>query len=139
MWQAASTVGQVIVKAVLAFFEDDAPQMGAALAFYSTLSLAPLLIISLSVAALFVETKAAETALLREVEPIVGFEGGEAIKEILKHSRRPESMKLATTFSVLMLLVGASGVFGQLQSAMNAIWDVPTSVTNGFWGQVRGR
>src|SRR3954470_19171874 len=111
MWHAASTAGHVITKAALAFVEDDAPQMGAALAFYSTLSLAPLLVISLTVAALFVETKAAEKALLWEVEPIVGVEGGKAIQEILKHSRRPESIKLATTFSIVMLLVGASGVF----------------------------
>lgn len=139
MWQAASTAGRVIVKAVMAFFEDDAPQMGAALAFYSTLSLAPLLIISLMVAALFVKSEAAEAALLRHVEPVVGAEGGKAIQEILKNSSRPEPMKLATTFSVVILLVGASGVFSQLQSAMNAIWDVPSSVTSGFWGMIRGR
>src|SRR5262245_25881909 len=101
MWQTASTAGQVITKAAQAFLEDDAPQMGAALAFYSTLSLAPLLVISLMVAALFFETKAAETILLSQVEPIVGVEGGKVIQDILKHSSRPGSLQLATTFSLL--------------------------------------
>lgn len=139
MGRAALNTWQVISKAAWAFFDDNAPQMGAALAFYSTLSLAPLLVISLMVATRFVKTEAAESVLLAEVQPIVGTEGGAAIAEILKHSQRPESITLATAFSLVTLVIGASGVFGQLQSAMNAIWDVPSSVSNGFWAMVRGR
>jgi len=138
MWNL-STIGLIVKKATFAFFEDNAPQMGAALAFYSTLSLAPLIIISLSVAARFFDSAAAEAALSNQVEPIVGTEGAQAIQEILKNSRGPHATKIATLLSLATLLVGASGVFGELQSAMNAIWNVPVKITNSYWSMVRGR
>ncbi len=139
MWLAAKKCWLIIKNAALSFMEDNAPQMGAALAFYSTLSLAPLIVISLSIAAVFVESKDAEAALIGQMIPLVGVEGSQAIRDVLEQSRQPLTMTLATGLSLLTLLVGASGVFGQLQSAMNAIWDVPTLVTDSYWGIVRGR
>jgi membrane protein len=139
MWLTASNSWLIVKKAALAFIEDDAPQMGAALAFYSTLSLAPLVVISLSIAAVFVESKDAEAELMARVMPFVGSEGGEAIKGLLKQSRQPLSLTLATAFSLLTLLIGASGVFGQLQSAMNAIWNVSHLQTGSYLGMARGR
>ncbi len=139
MWLTASKCWLIVKKAALAFFEDNAPQMGAALAFYSTLSLAPLIVISLSIAAVFVESKDAEAALIGQMVPLVGVEGSQAIRDVLEQSRQPLSMTLATALSLLTLFVGASGVFGQLQTAMNTIWNVPTLVTDSYWGIVRGR
>jgi membrane protein len=119
--------------------EDKAPELGAALAFYTALSIAPLLVILLGVAAFFLGDDAATGQLMSEMASMVGEEGAGAIDDMIKSANKPTEGAIATTLSVITLLFGASGVFGQLQSSMNTIWEVQPKPGRGLWGFIRDR
>lgn len=119
--------------------EDTAPQLGAALAFYSVLSVAPLLVIAISIASLVYGEEAASRQMLVQAENMVGKEGALAIREMLEHAQKPGSGIFAPVLGIATLLLGASGVFGQLQDAMNTIWEVPAKTGNSVWNFVRAR
>jgi membrane protein len=119
--------------------EDKAPQLGAALAFYTALSIAPLLVITLGVAAFFLGDNAAAGQVSEQLRALVGDEGGNAIEDMIASANEPATGALATTLSIITLLVGASGVFGQLQGALNTIWEVQPKPGRGVWGFVRDR
>jgi membrane protein len=119
--------------------EDKAPQLGAALAFYTALSIAPLLVITLGVAAFFLGDNAAAGQVSEQLRELVGDEGGNAIEDMIASANEPATGALATTLSIITLLVGASGVFGQLQGALNTIWEVQPKPGRGVWGFVRDR
>jgi membrane protein len=119
--------------------EDKASQLGAALAFYSILSIAPLMMIAISVAGLIFGEEAARGELLGQIEGMVGEEGGAAIEQMLAHAKKPEHGTIAGVIGLITLLVGASGAFGQLQDSMNTIWEVPPKTGGGMWGFIRTR
>lgn len=122
------------------WLEDNVPQQGAALAFYSLLSLAPLLMIAIAIAALFFGEEAARGELNDQIKDLVGREGAKATEAMLENAKRPGSGgTLATVIGVGTLLFGASGVFGQLQETLNRIWDVPTNKSGGIWDMIRSR
>jgi len=104
---------------------DRAPTIGAALAFYSVLSLAPLLVIAVALAAMIFDPDAVERHLLGEMHGMVGPAGAAAIGEMLEHAQQPAQGVAATLLGLVTLLFGASGVFGELQAAMNTIWKAP--------------
>jgi membrane protein len=107
------------------FSEDKVTQLGAALAFYSVLSLAPLVVISLAVVGLFFDAHTATDRFLGQMQSVVGAEGAKAIQAMLQSANEPKTGTIAAVLGIITLLFGASGVFGQLQEAMDAIWDVP--------------
>jgi membrane protein len=119
--------------------EDKAPQLGAALAFYTALSIAPLLVITLGVVAFFLGTEAAGGQVTQQLRALVGEEGGNAIEDMIANANKPTEGAVATMLSVVTLLFGASGVFGQLQTALNTIWEVKPKPGRGIWGFVRDR
>lgn len=119
--------------------EDKAPQLGAALAFYTALSVAPLFVITLGIAAFFFGTEAASGQLTHQLRSLVGEVGGNAIEDMIASDNRTTEGAGATILSVVTLLFGASGVFGQLQSALNTIWEVRPKPDRGIWGVVRER
>jgi membrane protein len=108
-----------------AWVEDNAPSMGAALAFYTVFSLAPVLIIAISVAGLAFGQKAAEGELSRQLQGLLGETGARAVQAILQSANRPALGIIASLFGIGTLLVGASGAFVELQDALNKIWKVP--------------
>jgi membrane protein len=120
------------------WMEDRAAQLGAALAFYSVLSLAPLLVIAVSVAGFVFGQEAARGELDTQIEGMVGPQGATAVEDIIENANQPAKGTLAAVLSVVMLIVGATGVFGQLQTAMNTIWEVEPK-KSGIWGMVRQR
>jgi len=126
-------------EAASQWMEDNAPQQGAALAFYSLLSLAPLLMIAIAIAALFFGEDAARGELKDQLKDMVGVDGAKAAESLLENAKKPQSGILATVIGVATLLFGASGVFGQLQQAMNTIWDAPPRKSSGVWSVLRGR
>ncbi len=134
-----SNLWQLLREAVADWFEDKAAQQGAALAFYSVLSLAPLVMISLAMVHLFLDEKAASTQFLAHIESMVGKEGAEAIGTMIDNSDRPATGTLAAIIGLVTLLFGASGVFGQLQDSMNLIWDAKPKPGGGVWAFLRGR
>lgn len=105
--------------------EDNVPLLAAALAYYTVFSLAPLLIIAIAIAGAVFGEAAAQGEIVRQIQGWVGRDGAEAIQAMLQNAQKPGSGgTLSTVIGIVLLLVGASGVFGQLQTALNTIWEV---------------
>ena len=121
------------------WMKDKIPQLGAALAFYSVLSLAPLLVIAIAVAGLVFGEEAASGQLDAQIRELVGKEGAEAVKEMLANAQKPGEGILASVVGVVTLLIAATGVFGQLQDSMNTIWEVEPKPGRGIWGLIKDR
>lgn len=121
------------------WLEDDAMRIGAALAFYSVLSLAPLVILALAIAALVFGETAARQHLIAEVGGLVGKEGSDAVQAMIEHAQKANAGLVSSVLGMGTLLFGASGVFGELQSALNTIWEVTPAQEGGIWGTVRRR
>jgi membrane protein len=119
-------------QAGAAWLADNAPRLGAALAFYTLFSLAPVLIVAVSVAGFVFGEKAAQGEIVRQFQGLMGTQGATAIEAILQSTNRPALGAFATTLGLLAILVGASGAFNELQDALNTIWKVD-SRTKSFW------
>lgn len=120
------------------WLEDKAPRLGAAMAFYAILSLSPFLVIAVGIAGLIYGGDAVG-AIQTQFEGLVGPEAGRAIAEVIAHAGEPAESLLASLVGLAMLLVGASGVFGQLQDALNTIWEVEPREGRGALAVVRDR
>lgn len=133
------SVLRLLRQTVVEWSEDKAPQLGASLAFYSALSIAPLLVIALGVAASFLDEQTARGRVIQEFRGLVGSEGGKAIEDMIDSANKPGTGVVATILSIVTLLFGASGVFGQLQDALNTIWEVKPKSGRGILGFIRDR
>lgn len=102
----------------------DAPRLGAALAFYTILSMAPLVILVVAVAAVIFGRTTAQDQLLQQVRDLIGLQGAEMVRTTIEHARQPSSGIFASAVGILTLFFGASGVFLELRSALNTIWEV---------------
>jgi membrane protein len=132
-------VWDMIKETVHDYLEDKVPRLGAALAFYSVLSLSPILIIAITIAGLIFGAEAARGHLVAQIRGLVGQEGGKAIESMISHANKPGEGMVASIFGVLTLIVGATGVVGQLQDALNTIWEVAPKPGRGLWGFVKDR
>jgi membrane protein len=117
----------------------NAPRLGAALAYYTMLSTAPLVVLSIAICGLVFGRQAAQGQILGQIEEFVGYQGGQAIQEILRHAREPSSGYTAAAIGLLVLLWGASGVFGELHDSLNLVWGVETSGGSGLRGLIKYR
>src|SRR5438067_5601476 len=115
----------MVKEALTAWWNDQAPSKGAALAYYAMFSIAPLLFLIISIAGLFFGTEAVRGVVFDQVAALMGQSGAEAIREMLAHVSGPRTGGWAAGLSLAVLLFGASSVFGQLQSALDTIWRVP--------------
>jgi membrane protein len=106
------------------WINDDTPRLGAAVAFYTLLSLAPLIVITVALAAVVYGQEAAEGRLAAEIRGIAGPELARAIQEIVRGGHQPRIGVMATLFGLAILAFGASSVFVELRDAMNTIWHV---------------
>ncbi len=134
-----STAYVLLKTSCSAWADDNAPSMGAALAFYTVFSLAPVLIVAISVAGLAFGQKAAEGEFLRQLQGLVGETGARAVQAILQSADRPALGIIASAFGIGILLVGASGAFVELQDALNKIWKVQCSSENVWLRAIRER
>jgi len=134
-------MGAAILKEALAAWSDDkVPRLGAALAYYTLFSLAPLLIIVVALASLVFGEQAAQGRIADEISGLVGDKGAEAIQEMLQNAGAQKSSGIiATVIGLMTLLFGASGVFGELQDALNTIWRVKPKPGRGILGIIRDR
>jgi membrane protein len=119
--------------------EDKAPRLGAALAYYTVFSIAPLLVIAVAVAGLLFDPAEAERALLGQLGGLVGASGADLIGEMLAATRKPGAGILASILGIVGLLLGAMGAFGQLQDALNTIWEVKPKEGRGLRGLIHDR
>jgi membrane protein len=115
----------LIGKSIKAWIDDYAPSMGAALAYYTLFSLAPLLIIAIAVAGLVLGQEAARGEIVAQVQDLIGQEGAMAVQGLLKSARAPADDMLAAVISIITLFVGATTVFAELQSDLDRIWRTP--------------
>jgi membrane protein len=118
---------------------DKAPRLGAAIAYYTVFSLAPLLVVATGVTALVLGQEAAKSAILDQVAAVIGERSASAVQDMLDRAHSPESGALATVLGLVTLLFGASGVFGQLQDALNTIWGVAPKPGRGWLTTIRMR
>ncbi|PSN13655.1 ribonuclease BN, partial [filamentous cyanobacterium CCP5] len=134
-------VWRLLKEAVQEWNRDKASRLAAALAYYTVFSLSPLLVLVLAIASLFFEQSAAREQIITQAQGLMGQEGAEFIQSALEGSSQPGSNSglIATVISVVLLLVGASGVFAQLQDALNTIWNVEPRPEEGFMAIVRKR
>jgi membrane protein len=126
-------------KAVYSWLGDRAPTMGAAIAYYTVFSLAPMLVMVIAVAGLAFGQKAAEGALFGELAELVGAESAGAVQAMLKSASSTRSGIIATAVGIGTLLIAATAVFGELQSALNVIWKAPASGSLGVWYLLKSR
>lgn len=105
------------------FNNDNAPRLGAALAYYTMLSLAPLLILIIAIAGLVLGEQAARGQLMYQVSDLVGTEGGAAVQQMVENARQPASGIVASLFGFLVLIFGASTVASELRASLNQIWN----------------
>jgi membrane protein len=115
---------RVFRRAVGGFVEHGDLSRGAAIAFYTVTSLAPLLLIVIAIAGLVIGQDAARNGVIDQFRGLVGPEGADLIKSIVARSSDPTSGTMATVLGVIMVIITASGIFGEMQSALNATWDV---------------
>lgn len=131
---------QMIKAAVDAWVDDYAPSMGAALSYYTLFSLAPLLIIVIAVAGMVFGQEAAQGEIVAQLRGIMGEEGAVAVEGMLKAAREPAKSTVATIVGIALLLLGATAVFGELQSALDRIWRVPApKAESDIWHLLRTR
>jgi membrane protein len=119
--------------------DDEASRLAASLALYTLLSIAPLVVIAVSVAGLAFGDDAARGQISHEISALVGAQAGQAIEALVANARAPQAGIIGTVVGVVVLLFGASGVFGELQSAMNRIWEVKPKPNRGIRGVLRDR
>lgn len=112
------------------YFADGAPRLGAALAFYTIFSLPALLIVVIAVAGLSFGVEAAQNQIVAEIEGFIGHDSAVALQAIIESARTPESGVIATIVGLITLIIGATGVFGEIEDALNIVWNVPK--TKGF-------
>jgi len=125
--------------AVTEWLSHRASSKGAALAFYTLFSLAPILVLVIAIAGFFYGTDAAQGQLLDELRGLVGKQGAETIQAILAGARNKESGKLATLVATALLLVGATSAFAELKDSLDEIWNVPPPKDATWWDTVRTR
>ncbi len=117
--------------------EDGAPRLAAALAYYTTFSLAPILVLIIAIAGLAGGRDAAQTQTMAQVEDLLGTEGREFVQEMIETASRPQTGWTATLVGAVTLLFGALGVFGELQNSLNTIWEVKPKPATGFWDGIK--
>ena len=132
-----TTIWSTLRQTFAAWNEHEAPRLGAALAFYTVLSLAPLVIVVVGIVRLVFGHSAAQTQLLTQIESMMGHQGAEAVKAMIEHGEKPASGVIATIIGVITLLFGASGVFGELRDALNKMWEVKPESGGGLWGTIQ--
>ncbi len=119
--------------------EDKVPRLGASLAYYTIFSIAPLLVIAIAIAGLVLDPGEVQQAVLTQMGGLVGPDGAELIKTMLESAQKPATGLLAAGLGVITLLFGALGVFGQLQDALNTIWEVKPKPGRGLRGVMQDR
>jgi membrane protein len=126
--------------AIGSWLDDYAPSMGAALSYYTLFSLAPLLLIVVSVAGLVFGEDAVRGELFAQLQGLMGDDAAQAVQSLLASVHKPVHGALGTVVGVALLLFGATTVFGELQDALDRIWRAPARAkTSGLWSLLRAR
>ncbi len=129
------------MRQTVAEFLDESPfQLAGALSFYTLLSLSPLVLVVVGVTGLVWSAPLVRAQLLAQIEQVAGPAGAQTVEMVLSNATDPGRSKTSLVIGIATLLLGATTVFGQLQAALNQIWNVSIRTTrNAFWSLVRTR
>ncbi|MEA5452482.1 YihY/virulence factor BrkB family protein [Leptolyngbya sp. CCNP1308] len=132
---------RLLKQAFQAWNQDQASQLAAALAYYTLFSLAPLLILAIAIAGLFFDNAAVRDQLMGQVESLMGGASADFVRTVLDNANRPGENTgwVASVISIVLLIVGATGVLSQLQMALNRIWNIEACPGVGIVDQFRKR
>jgi len=140
MRQAVRALGALFRDAALNWVRDYAQSMGAALAFYTIFSIAPLLLIVIAIAGFFFGEEAARGEIYLQLQGMLGTHGALAIQDLLESAGHRAASLPAALLGIAVLFVGATTVFAELQDALDRIWRVPPRQrSSGLWGLLRAR
>ncbi|OYE03567.1 YihY/virulence factor BrkB family protein [Nostoc sp. 'Peltigera membranacea cyanobiont' 232] len=135
-WQAIWKLFQETFKE---WSDDKASRLAAALAYYTIFSIAPLLIIVIAIAGAVFGEEAARGQIVGQIQGLVGIEGAKFLESAIQNANQPKTGAIASIISVVVLLVGATGLFTELQDAMNTIWEVKPKPGRGVTNIIRLR
>jgi membrane protein len=130
--------GRIMAKTIHAFASDNIIRLGAALAFYTTVAVAPLLVLAIAMAGTVFGAGEARQRVIGEIERLAGSQASAAVAAV-QSPAADGTGTLATLLGVVTIIFGTLGVFNQLQDALNAIWRVPPKPLEGWWHFLKGR
>lgn len=134
------SVYELFRDAVKDFMADRAPRLGASVAFYTIFSLSPLLVIVLAIANFAIsDNAAAKNEIISQVTSLIGEKGGEIAAEVINQPEKEKRSIVATLLAAFTLILGSTGVFMELQAALNTIWEVKQEPGAGVWGFIKHR
>jgi membrane protein len=135
------TAGALLKQTATEWIDDKAPQLGAALAYYTVFSLAPLILILLAIVGILFrnDPSGAWSRITEQMSYFLDKSAVDVVQGIAQKASQPDKGKLATMIGIALAIFGASGVFGQLQDALNTIWGVKAKPGAGIWGFLRAR
>ena len=131
--------GGLLVRSFKSWKDDGAPSMGAALAFYTLFSLAPLLLVALAVAGFFFDRSQAQHVLIGQLSQLIGERPAAGVESLLQAANDQVAAKKSALLGILTLVVGATTVFAELRGDLNRIWRCKLDKVNGVWDFIRTR
>src|SRR5882757_5325548 len=120
------------------FGEDNVLRLSAALAYYAMFSIGPLLFIAVGVAGLVLGQESVRHEIQQQLQSMLGENSAKTLGSMMSAQKHGTSL-ITTIIGIVVLLFGAAGVFGQLQDALNTIWEVKSKPGAGIWGFIRSR
>ena len=129
----------ILKQAAIKWWEDNALRLSASLSYYTLFSLAPVLIIVIAVAGMIFGQAAVEGRLMDEIKGLVGSDSAQAIQSMMQQARESEVHTTASSFGLIAMVVLSTGVFVELQDALNLIWRIPPQKTTSFWRILKSR
>ena len=132
-------VWELLKQSGIEWNNDNAMRLSAALAYYTIFSLAPLLLLATGIAGLVLGQDAVHGELTKQLTVLLGQDGAKAINDLIANARKPSSGVIATVSGVVALILGATGVFAELKSSLNLIWDATPKISTGVLGFLKDR
>lgn len=139
MIRVARAAWLLVNESVMEWINDRASRKGAALAFYTVFSLAPILIVAIAIAGLFFGQEAARGEIFAQMRDLLGADGAQAVQAMIQNASRPGAGIIATIVGIVTLFLGATTALAELKDGLDQIWDVPEERMSGFWYFVRKR
>jgi membrane protein len=127
----------LLKQTVREWSDDAAPRLAASLAYYTTFSLAPLLILIIAIAGLVGGQQAAQSQVMAQIQDLLGTQGRQFVQGMIESASQPTTGLTATIIGAITLLFGALGVFGELQNSLNTIWEVKPKPAQNFWDGIK--
>ena len=132
-------ISALLKTAYLEWSKDKAPRMSAALAYYTIFSLAPLLIIAIAIAGLAFGIEAAQGEIAGQIQGLIGRDGARAVQSMIQSAHKPAHGVIGSLIGVVVMFLGASGVFSEMQDALNSIWHVNPDSKAGVLNLIKER